>query len=875
MTETRDRSALYTWLADAVEADATIITSSRRLARELRAEHDRQQLAAGRLAWSTPRIQSCQDWLSTLLQLSAGNNLPRLIDPYPSKIFWERSVARYLGDALTPPHNILRQARAAWQRIVEWRVPVSELARQARSRDELAFAKAARSYKDALLERHWIDAEQVAATVIAALPTGELPLPQHIVYAGFDRTTPVIEALFAALRDVGCKVAAATRGVPAAALSCSSYANAEAEMRAAGAWARVKLAQNPAARVAIVATDLETESARFARLIREGLAPGWQSGGQPYDRSVNVSYGRRLSAYPAIHVALLCLRWTQRGLVSRDVSILLRSPFLGTGGTDGRSKLELRLRSLPDRKWTAAALADALAEYADSTDALGWLDGVRGIASLQTLAGENDTPANWAARLDEILTNLGWPGEAVLNSSDFQLLNRWRNLLNEFAALDVLVAEMTFSDTVHYVESLARDIVYQPDTGPGLVSLLGSLEAAGMEFDHLWVAGTDASRWPASGQPMALVSRNLQRAHAMPDASPEDSLEYSRRVLTRLVASAPAVHLSWACTEQDSAQLPSPLLEELSAQPSADHNDPCWYAATLLDRAGAHTISDDPVPAVDGVERVAGGAYTVHRQTVEPFAAFAFGRLGLQELRRFEEGLSASLRGSLLHETLYQLMRQKPSRIDIAAWSEQDIARRIDAAITAGFSESLRHADAILRRLFALERVRLHAVISQFLAMEKTRPEFSIEHVEERIEFEFAGVQLSLRADRIDRLSDGALLIIDYKTGLVKHLLGRDGNPVDLQVVVYAAALEEEVGALALFNIGSRAILYKGVGGSVAWNDIVQSDWHDMLRNWKQLVYSAMEQIGAGDVRLNLRLSTEQSRLLNVLSRAEEHKRAV
>jgi len=875
MTDTHGGSPLYAWLVDAVAADATIITSSRRLARELRAEHDRQQLAAGRQAWPTPRIQSCQDWLSTLLQLSTADSLPRLVDAHTSKILWERSVDRYLSGALTQSRNLLRQARAAWQRLVEWQVSVAELSREARSRDELAFVKAARSYGDALADRHWIDAEQVAATVIKALPTGELPLARNIVYAGFDRTTPIYEALFAALRDAGCKVVAATHGVPAAALSCAAYPNAEAEMRAAGAWARTTLSQNPAARVAIVATDLETESTRFARLIREGIAPGWQSGGQRFDRSVNVSYGRRLSDYPAIHVAMLCLRWTQTGLVSRDVSILLRSPFLGTGSTNGRAKLELRLRSLPDRKWTAAALADALAEHADSTDALAWLDDVRRIASLPTIASERDTPSHWAGRLDEILSGLGWPGEAALNSAEFQLVNRWRNLLNEFAALDTLLPEMTFSDAIHHVAGLARDIVYQPDTGPGLVSLLGSLEAAGMEFDYLWVAGIDASRWPASGQPLALVSRNLQRAHAMPDASPEDSLEYARRVLKRLVTSAPSVHLSWASVEEDTAQQPSPLLETLSAHPTTDYNDPYWYADTLLDRAGVHTIGDDPVPAVNGVERIAGGAYTVQRQTTEPFAAFAYGRLGLRDLRRFEEGLSPSLRGSLLHETLYQLLRQKPSQTDIVAWSERDIAKRIDAAITAGFAESLRHADAILRRLFALERKRLRGVISQFLAIEKARPEFDIEHVEERIEFEFAGVQLTLRADRIDRLSDGTLLIIDYKTGRLKNLLGRDGNPVDLQVVVYAAALEEEVGALALLNIGSRAILYKGAGGSVAWNNVVQSDWQDMLRNWKQLVYSAMEQIAAGDVRVNLQLKTEKSRPLNVLSRAEEHKRAV
>jgi len=37
----------------------------------------------------------------------------------------------------------------------------------------------------------------------------------------------------------------------------------------------------------------------------------------------------------------------------------------------------------------------------------------------------------------------------------------------------------------------------------------------------------------------------------------------------------------------------------------------------------------------------------------------------------------------------------------------------------------------------------------------------------------------------------------------------------------------------------------------------------------------AMEQIAAGDVRVNLQLNTEQSRPLNVLSRSEELKRAL
>ena len=198
----------------------------------------------------------------------------------------------------------------------------------------------------------------------------------------------------------------------------------------------------------------------------------------------------------------------------------------------------------------------------------------------------------------------------------------------------------------------------------------------------------------------------------------------------------------------------------------------------------------------------------------------------------------------------------------------------IETAIDKAFAPALRHADGILRRLFAIERSRLKAVVAGFLESEIARHPFAIQHVEERLEFEHAGIQLGLRADRIDRLFDGTLLIIDYKTGSIKNLLNRNGDPVDLQVVVYAAAANEEVGGLALFNIGSRGVQHKGIGGSVEWNNVPDDEWEELLLRWKSLVLTAMEQIAAGDVRINMQFDAAQSRPLNVLSRAEEQKRA-
>lgn len=872
---TKTGSARYPWLSRALAGDAAIITSSRRLARELRAAHDSQQLDAGCSAWMTPKIVYWRDWLGQLYESESLAGSPRAIDPNSSAILWERSIRRHLDNPLASPRSLLRQVRQTWQRLMEWRVSLAELGGLARSSDERAFATAARSYSDLLDENHWIDTDQALARAIELLQAHTAGVARRITHAGFDRIAPLIDDFFDALRAIGCEVNAAPRKTTADSLTKSSYVNSDAELRAAGAWARSCLTENPAAHIAIIAADLESNSMQAERLVREGLAQGWQIGGPTFEHAVDVSYGRRLSDYPAVHTALLCLRWCHRGLSSPDVSVLLRSRFLGSGDSGGRSKLELYLRRLPDRKWTAAALSEALASEKNSPDANTWLAAVQKVASMQVLSSAKDAPIVWVERIDALLRDIGWPGEGSLRSDEFQMMNRWRNLLNEVAALGVVIPEMMFSESIRYLDTLARETVFQPEHTSGLISLLGTLEAAGMEFDRLWVTGLDSSRWPIFGRPLSLVSRELQRNNAMPDASPQDSLQYSRRVLKRLTESAPSVHLSWARTEQDSTQSPSPLLEELPPQSEHEFHDPGWFAESLLDSAGIQVVSSDPVPAAVGIERVSGGAYTVQRQTIEPFAAFAYGRLGITEIRQFESGLSASLRGSLLHEALYRLLQAKPSQQDICEWSEMDSSERIAMAIDKAIAPALRHADGVLRRLFAMEVGRLHRVLAEFIVTEKARLPFSIEHLEETVEFEYAGIRLTLRSDRIDRLFDGSLLIIDYKSGLVKNLVDREGVPVDLQVVVYAAALNEEIGGLALFNIGSRGIQHKGIGGSVEWKNVPDDEWEAMLLRWKSLVHTSMEQIAAGDVAINLQLNKAQSRPLNVLSRAEERKRGV
>jgi probable DNA repair protein len=650
----------------------------------------------------------------------------------------------------------------------------------------------------------------------------------------------------------------------------ASFESDAGELRAAGAWARERLAGNPSARIGIVCPGLETAADRVSRLVREGLTPGWQFAFGRRPSAVNVSFGRRLSDYGPVSVALLALRWICQGLPGREIGILARSRCLGTGDSGDRGRLELLLREFPDRAWTAGALLAAIDDSRAARGAAGFLAVVETIRDFAAAAEEKGSPVACARRIDAFLAATGWPGEEGLDSISYQLVNRWRELLSEFARVGNALPSMRLADAISRVGSMAADAVWQPETAAGPVQVLGILEAGGLEFDHLWICGLDASQWPPTASPASLLSNALQRRCGMPDASPKAALEDAWAVMNRLLGSAGDAVLSWSRLREDSELTASPLLERLDAAAYTGPGDPGWAVCSVAGRVRVDDITDDAGPPVATDETVRGGAYTVQKQYVEPFRAFAEGRLGVRRTRAFATGLSPSQRGDIVHNALHYLLAEKPDREQLAGWTPAQRLRNIGAAVDAALLPHQRAADAVLGRLISIERRRVLRLLQDFLDTETERAPFAIADLEKSLELEMHGVRLNLRVDRLDRLADGRLVVIDYKTGSSVSFSNRAGDLTEVQLVVYAEALDAAVAGLAYINLDSRQIQRRCAGA--AWGDDEQ-DWEETLAAWRETVREAIRALAAGDVRIDLLQETADSRPLAILSRAEELRR--
>jgi hypothetical protein len=352
----------------------------------------------------------------------------------------------------------------------------------------------------------------------------------------------------------------------------------------------------------------------------------------------------------------------------------------------------------------------------------------------------------------------------------------------------------------------------------------------------------------------------------MPDAEPGDTLDYSRRVISRLVASAPVCVCSYSKSLDDSEQAATSLLAEFQlAVPGSSVEDPGWHAAAMVESATLVSASDR-VPRLQPNEVVAGGAGVLQRQLEEPFSAFAAGRLGVNPLQPVAVGLAPWLRGNLIHDALHRLYKDLPSQDSIARLDGPALVAAAESAADLAFRAAHRNADAVLAALLRLEERRLVRLLVSVLELDKQREPFTVSGTERSLQVEIESVPLRLRVDRVDRLTTGEFVILDYKTGAQRRFLDSRGMPADMQLVVYACALDAGISDLGLVNVDSRSVNISGAGRTLT----PDLDWESALAEWRAVLERAAREFREGDVRLYSQHNIQSARPLALLSRIGE-----
>jgi ATP-dependent helicase/nuclease subunit B len=391
------------------------------------------------------------------------------------------------------------------------------------------------------------------------------------------------------------------------------------------------------------------------------------------------------------------------------------------------------------------------------------------------------------------------------SSSEYQSAERFRELLAALASGDRLFGARSRRSAERILRRAARDTAFQTQTGIPPIWVSGQLLDPWLSYDGLWITGCSEERWPPPLDPIPLLPIQLQRQFGVIAAAVQSQLQFAEELQRRWQVRARGCVFSCADAGDGRRAAPSPLLPQ-----AASSLPPVYLAAPqphwLALRSSAPALEefvDETAPPFGSGERTR-GVSTLRAQSRCPFRGFAQTRLMSDALERPVPGFNERERGELLHDALEHI------------WSEVRDSTRLGALESDPAAESRLVDDSALQAIARLcrrrdpgsrwqerERLRMQALLTKWLQLERRREPFEVEHLEEGAQVaRHAGLEFSVRIDRTDRLADGARVLIDYKSGMAAPDW-RGERPDNPQLPIYALLRREALAAVAYGRINA------------------------------------------------------------------------
>jgi len=404
---------------------------------------------------------------------------------------------------------------------------------------------------------------------------------------------------------------------------------------------------------------------------------------------------------------------------------------------------------------------------------------------------------DWLPALRTLLQRCGlWPllaadvaGNAVIDAlglSD-EALADWRDW-------PAAQRRMGLAEFTRWVgEALEAASFRPPHPAAAQVVVLPLTQLLGRPFAALVLPGADEQRLPAAPEPPGPWSAAQRQALHLPT---REDLRDAQAAAWALALRVPQVDVLWRNTD-DSGEplLPSPLVQALQLQELAALGAEGREARFIQIRP-----TERPQPRGDALptQPLSASGYEMLRAC--PYRFFALRQLGLAEEGELDVDIDKRDWGNWLHDTLrgfHEALRVAP---------DADRLTLIDAAAEAATEALGPGLEPGEFMPFAVAWPTLRDAYLQWLAKhEAGGAQFKL--AEESIDTQRGPLRLKGQIDRIDEVTDGVTLLIDYKTEPLARTRDRikAGNE-DTQLPFYALLSGADAPRAAYLNLAEREV---------------------------------------------------------------------
>lgn len=876
-----------------------LLTPNLRLARFLKDAYARLH---PQIAFESLQAHAINSWLLQLWEqldwLIPEKNLPQVLTTFQESLLWDEILD---ADPDTPPlinkRATAKQAQDAWQLMHQWKLDIHQCQQFARAAgDSFIFRNWCSAFQQKCRQLNVISQAELVAELIQALKQSnqQLNLPIRIQLYGFDEISPIFQDFFACLQSSGCEIHNLDWLSTPANVARAEFTDPETEIKSIAAWANQQLQQNPDQTIGIVIPDLTASRSRVERLFMEVFEPQYILLDQAqHATGFNITAGQKLSQLPMIQTALRLLNSYRDDLPLDHYSQILLSPFVGRQdelllrAECDKALRKLHEMELPFYKFKRVisevysqekknqliettnpdeiiVSAEDKNEPANFYQAITQLDWVRKRDSQRQLY-----PSEWLVIFNEQLAIWQWPGDRPLDSLEYQQWQSWQSNLEIFAGLDSVVNKISQSRAKQLLEQLLNESAFHAETRRSPIQILGLLEAAGLPFDQLWIAGLTDQNWPGKPKPNSLLPIRLQVELGLPQSSAEREYAYAQALTQRLLTSGPKVFASHALQDADQHFSPSQLIAKWPVIDLPELDNSNLYINLIhqttqaSDQSASHleSLLDFCGPSIHQFDTIRGGTQILKSQAACPFQSFARYRLQAEAIDTPSLGLDAMQRGNLLHSIMDILWQQLRDQQQLLALSDEQLINLIQAAAAESLKD-IRHKKIAGARFVSMEVERLSQQVFQWMQLEKQRTPFKVLLHESRKTIKLEKLPIHIRYDRVDELDDGSLVVLDYKTGLSSIQDWQGDRPNEPQVPLYAIANSKKVSAAAFAIINNDSIGFAGIAdrefiapGIEAAENLQRSelpaDWQSILQHWEKVLHQLAREFVAGSAAVD------------------------
>ena len=316
-------------------------------------------------------------------------------------------------------------------------------------------------------------------------------------------------------------------------------------------------------------------------------------------------------------------------------------------------------------------------------------------------------------------------------------------------------------------ESLAAGTVVRPVFGrhPRL-TIWGLLEARLQQADLVVLGGLNEGSWPASAEHDPWMSRQMRREFGI--ALPERAVGIAAHDFAQALG-APEVVLTRAARSEGVPTVPSrwllrldTVLQAVGLDGALEPDDTVRHVAELIDRADDYRPLPPPEPRPPLSARPRRLSVTqIETWLRDPYAIYARHILGLKALKELDADPGRADLGTIIHRALDAFFRNFPHSLPDNA--EEELLR----IGREQFGPMLSRPGA-----WAFWWPRFASIAGWLIAQERVRRSDIIESLSEcegswTLSRQGGPFTITAKADRIDRLTEGGFLLVDYKTGRV------------------------------------------------------------------------------------------------------------